>query len=130
MSVFAPEEYRAHLLVATDGLPVAQVEVGEVEGQERVRALVAAVVPFELHAWESEIDLQLALGEEWRHLRRGAPALEERLDLAGREVSLAHLLHRQIPTREISEIFCLDDESVRLRLAAFRFHLNRLFSRA
>lgn len=128
MSVFTPEEYEAHLTVATGGLKVARLQVLTAEHQERVQALVAEVVPFHLLAWNSvpELDDELAL--HWPHLHASDTALPERLELAGKEVSLASVLRRELGANEISDIFKIDDEAVRTRLMDLRRHLQSLFS--
>lgn len=128
MSVFAPEEYEAHLTVATGGLKVARLEVLTIRDQERVQALVAEVVPFDLLAWNSVSQLEDDLALHWPHLHTSDTALPERLELAGKEVSLANVLRREMGPREISEIFRIDDEAVRVRLIDLRRDLHRLFT--
>jgi hypothetical protein len=88
--------------------------------------LVQQVVPVELLAWTSETDLHAQLQTRWPYLRAGAPALPERLELTSKEVSLAALLHRPLGPTEIEEIFQIDDEAVRVRVAALRRNIDTL----
>lgn len=128
MSAFAPEEYQAHLIVATDGLTVSQVEIVERAEQERIHALVADVVPLDLLAWQSESQLRQILAAEWPHLRATDPVIIDRLELARGERSFAEL-SRQPLTPAFAEIFQIDDEAVRLRLGRFRRNINQLFGK-
>ncbi len=127
MSVFTPEEYEAHLTVATGGLNVARLEVLMDEQQERVHALVAEVVPLDLLAWNTVSQLENVLAKQWPYLHASASALPERLELAGKEISLAAILHRPVSSTEIEQIFQIDDEGVRVRLMDLRRNLARLF---
>ncbi len=127
MSALTPEEYQAHLSVATVGLPVIQVDVVDERGVERVHAVVAEVVRLNLPSWKTQEELRALLAEDWPHLRSDATALPERLEIARRTAGLAELLQQsQSLAHQVNEAFKVDDEEVRIRLGNMRTNLLRL----